>query len=361
MASSTANASIIDFSGLTLNTEEARSLSECIQEQVYAKPELTSVHDVQTGVEQDKYIPILGKYGLVGKVDPGSCGVNSESGKIPTSQKTWTPKLISFRLAHCQDDIPNLLKFWKKSRIAAKTWEEVDNEMLAFINDRVSDAVLDSILRISEFGDIDSALVAGGGYITAGTTITYFNMLDGMWKQIFEDQAGNASAYRHTISENALTTKALQIALATDTALKVFRNLYNNADSRIFEGNNPAFQVTKSLFDNWQDYMEDKSAVFTLDRVEQGSTKWSYRGIPIVVRKDWDRTIRSYHDLSTTYYLPHRAILTDINNIPVGTSDSESLTTLDSFYDKKDKTHYIDVAYKLDQKNLQEELMAVAY
>jgi hypothetical protein len=354
-------ASTIDFSTLTLNTEEARSLSECIQEQLYAKPELNQVHEVMTGVEMDKFIPILGKYGLVGKVDPGSCAVNAETGQIPTSEKTWTPKLISGRLTHCQADLPNLLKFWKKSRIAANTWEEVDNEMMAFINDRLIDAILESIFRIAEFGDTAAAVVGSGGYLTAGTTAAYFTPLNGMWKQIFTDQAGSALSYRYTITENAGGDKATQLALASDKALTVFRDLYNNADVRIFEGNNPVYQISKSLFDNWQDFLEDKSMVFMLDRTEQGSTKWSYRGIPIVVRKDWDRTIRAYHDLGDTYYLPHRAILTDIANIPIGTSDTESLSNLESWYEKKDKAHYIDFAYKLDQKNLQEALLAVAY
>lgn len=354
-------AATIDFSGLTLNTNEAQSLSECIQEQVYQKPELTQVHEVLTGVEQDRYIPILGKYGIVGKVDPGACNNNNVTGTIPTSQKTWTPKLISFKLAHCQADLPDLLKFWKKSRIAAKTWEEVDNEMMAFINDRVSDSVLESIFRIAEFGDTAAEVVGSGGYLTAGTDKTYFNMLSGLWKQIFTDQAGSALAYRYTIDENAAATKELQLTLAADTALKALRAMYNKIDTRAFEGNTPVFQITKSLFDNWQDFLEDKSMVFMLDRTEQGATRWSYRGVPIVVRKDWDRTIKAYHDLGTTYYLPHRAILTDIANIPIGTSDSESLTTLNSWYSLDDEKHYIKVAYKLDMKILQEALMAVAY
>lgn len=355
-------ASIIDFSSLTLNTEEARSLSECVQEQLYSKPELNAVHNVQTGVEMDKYIPILGKYGKVGKVDPGSCGVNAESSQIPTSQKQWAPKLISGRLTHCQTDIPDLLKFWKKARIAANTWEEVDNEMMAFINDRLVDAILESIFRITEFGDTAAEVVGSGGYLTAGTTKTYFNMLSGMWKQIFTDQAlATPLSYRYTIDENAGGDKATQLALASDRALKIFRDLYENADTRIFEGNSPKYQVTKSIADNWRSFMEDKSLAFMLDRTEKGSTTMSYRGIPIIERKDWDRTIRTDHNLGDTYYLPHRAILTDINNIPIGTSDEQSLTTLESWYEKKDKAHYIDFAYKIDQKNLQEELLAVAY
>jgi hypothetical protein len=355
-------ASTIDLSSLTLNSEEARTLAETIQEQVYAKPELIRVHEVMTGIDQDRYIPILGKYTMVGKVDPGSCSTNSETGTIPTSQKQWTPKLISGRLSHCQADLPDLLKFWKKNAmINPDYWASVDNEMMAFINDRVLDVILEAIFRISEFGDTAAEVVGSGGYLTAGTTKAYFNMLSGMWKQIFTDQAGSALSYRYTITENAGGDKATQLDLASDAALKLFRDLYDNADTRIFEGNNPVFQVTKSIADNWAKYLEDKSVVFTLAQVEQGATSYQYRGIPIIVRNDWDRTIRTYHNLSDTYYLPHRAILTDISNIPIGTSDSGSLTSLDSWYEKKDKTHYIDFAFKLDQKNLQEELLAVAY
>jgi len=323
-------AALIDFSSLTLNTEEARSLAECIQEQLYSKPELARVHDVMTGVEQDKFIPILGKYGMVGKAAPGACGNNDITAQIPTSQKQWAPKLISGKLVHCQEDLPNLLKFWKKARIAAKTWEEVDNEMMAFINDRVSDAILESIFRHAEFGDTAAEVIANGGTLKAGTDKAFFNVINGMWKQIFVDGAGAAKAYRYTIAENSGADKAAQLALASDRALKVFRSLYNNADSRVFEGNAPVFQVTKSIFDNWQDFMEDKSAVFQLDRLEKGSNTWSYRGIPIEIRSDWDRTIRAHYDSGVAYDLPHRALLTDIANIPIGTSDTVSLESRNS-------------------------------
>ena len=358
-------ASKIDFSTLTLNTDEARETSQVVFEQTYARPEIAQVHGVMTGVEMDRYIPILGQFGLVGKNDPGSCGVNTETGQIPVSQKTWTPKLISFRLPHCQDDVPDLLKFWKKDRIAKKTWESVDNEMMAFINDRALDATVQSILRIADFGDTDASPVgdgAGNELLTVGTTKTYFNMLSGIWKQIFTDQAlATPLTYRYTITENAGGDKATQLALAADRALLAFRAMYDNIDPRAFESGQLVFQVTRSLMSNWQSFLEDKSLAFMLERAEDGSTKWTYRGIPIIVRHDWERIIRTYHDLSTTYYLPHRAILSDINNIPIGTSDEESMTSLDSFYDKVTKSWYLDVAYKLDAKILLEYALASAY
>lgn len=356
---------ILDLSGLTLNEEEARDVSEIIQDQVYVRPELTEVHEVMTGVTMDKYIPILGQLDLVGKLDPGSCSTNTESSQVPASEKMWSPKLISFRMQHCQDDLPALLKFWEKSRRAAGTWEDVSDQMMAFIVDRVTEATINSIIRIAEFGDTDhSAVGAGTGdeVLTSGTDKTYFNMLDGMWNQIFTDQAlATPLSHRYPISENAEASKSAQLALASDRALNMFRDLYNNIDPRAFEGNQLKFQVTRSIFNNWQDMMEDKSLVFMLDRTEKGSTKFSYRGIPIVPRYDWTRLITSYFDNGTTYNLPHRAVLTDLANIPIGTSDTESLSELLSWYEKKDKAWYFDVAYKIDQKNLQEYRLAVAY
>lgn len=353
-------ASKIDFSTLTLNSEEARSVSEAIFEELYAKPELSQVHEVMTGVTMDRYIPIFGGFTMVGKVDPGSCSVNTETDQIPTSEKQWTPKLISGRLVHCQADLDDYLKFWKKNKKALYLWEDPEAEMMTFIKDRALDVILEAILRLAEFGDTAAAVVGSGGYLTAGTTATYFTPLDGMWKQIFTDQAGSALSYRYTISKNSEGSKNAQLALAEDDALTILKNLYNNADSRIFNGK-PVYQVTRTLLNNWQDYMESKSLAFTMQRAEEGTTKWQYRGIPIITRYDWDRMIQSYHNLGDTYYLPHRAILTDITNIPIGTSDSESLSELDSFYDKTDKSHYIDFAFRLDQKNLQEALLAVAY
>lgn len=357
-------ASTINYGALTLNNEEARSSSELIFEKQFSRPELTQIHNVVTGVEMDKFIPIFGKLGLVGKIDPGSCNNNDETGTIPVSQKTWTPKLISGKLTHCQDDIPTKLKFWKKSRIAANTWEEIDNESQAFVEDSVGEAIANSIIRIAEFGDTTHSPVGdgtGNELLTAGTTKTYFNMLNGMWKQLETDAAlPTPLGKRIEISENSQATKALQLVLGADTALKTLRAMYNGISPEAFDGN-LVFQVTKSLLDNWQDFIEDKSLVFMLQKTEQGSTSWTYRGIPIVVRNDWDRIIKTYFDNGTTYYLPHRALLANPANIPIGTSDEESLTALKAWYSMDDEKHYMKFAYKLDCKVLVESEVAYAF
>ena len=353
-------ASVIDFSSLTLNPEEARESSQAIFERVYEKGDLGEKHLVITGIERKEQIPFYGKMGLVGKKSSG-CTPNAVSGP-GTSEKYWDPELVDFRLSHCQGDVPQLLKMWKRSRKALGTWEDVDNEMVAFIEDRGIDANMEAIYRITSFGDEAAANVTSGGQITDGVDTGYFSMLDGLWKQIFAGVA-SSDVVRYEITENGQATKSAQLTLGDTVALDAMRYLHENIDSRAHDSALLKYQITRSLWNNWWALLEDKSlANAILNDVESaGSGKMNYRGIPIVVRNDWDRNIKAYQDLSSTYYLPHRAILTTVDNIPVGTSDEESMKEIDSFYDKKDKMWYFDGATMLDCKMLEEYMIAAAY
>ena len=353
-------ASLINLSALTLNPQEALSASEAIFTKAFNKPALTDVHTVATGIKMQTQIPIYGRFGIVGKKSLGSCDDNDETVASVASQKYWTPQLINFRLTHCQENMNQLFKMWMRAQSALKTWEEMDSEQIAFLADLTVDATMESILRITSFGDTAALNVGGGGNITAGVSVLYFTMIDGLWKQIFTAVAAGSTP-RYQITENGAATYATQNNLAADRALKVFRNLYEQADTRLLSDPDVKFQITNSLLFNWQAYLEDKSLAFTLQRAEEGATLYNYRGIPIVARDDWSRNILSYENTTVKLYLPHRAILAPINNIPVGTSDEGDMDDLDMFYHRKDKKHYTDVAYYIDQKVLEEHMISVAY
>jgi len=354
-------ASLIDFSDLTLNEEEAREVSQAVFEDVYVKGPLSNFHYIQTGIKMKTQIPFFGLLPMLGKVSSG-CTPNAASG-LDLTEKYWDPELIDFRLTHCQGDVLQLYKMWQRAAKALDTWESMDNAQMNFIVDRAKDAHLEAILRISSFGDEAIAVVGGGGNLTAaGADTGFWNMLDGLWDQIFTGVAAE-TVDRTTITENGLASYALQAALGDTVALDCLRGMYEGIDPRAFQSGTLKYQVTKSLLNNWQALLEDKSlANAVLDNVEKDrTTPYSYRGIPIEVRYDWDRTIATYFDTTVVHYLPHRAILTPVENIPIGTSDEESMNAIDSFYDKKDKTWYYDGASYLDCKLLEEHKIAVAY
>lgn len=352
-------ASAVNINDLTLGPKEATQVDMAVFEKAYNRPELKDAHDVRTGVQMKTQIPIFGQMGDVGKVSSG-CTPNA-GGTITTTQKYADPALVDFRVEHCEGDVDQLFKLWKRDPIALQTWENIDDEMMGFIGGRTLEALYSAILRISSFGDKTAKLVANGGVITAGQDIGLLTMIDGIWKQIFAAVTAGTITNHYTITENALSTKTAQLALASDTAVTALRSLYNNADPRMFSFPNVKYQITRSLLGNMYDYLEDKALGFTLDNVVNGIPQFKYRGIPIIVRDDWSNNIIKFEDNGTTFNKPHRAILAPISNIPIITSDNESLSNFASFYDKVSRKHYIDVAFYIDAKVIEEYAIGAAY
>lgn len=356
-------ASNIDWSTLTLNSDEARETNDLVFESLYLSPNsIGDVHDIRTGIQMDKYIPILGQMGLVGKVDGGDCSTNDGS-VIPVTQKQWNPKTISWRQPHCEAEVPDLLKVWSKNMKAMDMWEDIDNEKVAFISERIAKANYESILRLSSFGDTAaSAVGAGSGSetLTVGTDAGFFTPINGLWKQVFTDQAGSALIFRSTLAKNSEATKAAQLALGSTDAYDAFKAMYEGIAPEAMN-KALAIQCTRTLFNNYMSYLETEQKAFSLEKLENGQRALTFRGLQVIERADWDRNIQTYHDLGATYYLPHRAVLTYKENIPIGTSDTESMDSSDSFFDKTDKKWYIDSAYRIDMKILLEAEIAVAY
>lgn len=351
---------MIDLSGLTLNPKEALQPSEAVFEATYVKPSITEAHEVRQGIQMKSQIPFYGLLGLVGKADTG-CGANDATNTVGTSQKYWEPKMVGFRLAHCQADVEQLYKMWAKDMVAANQWEKIPNPQIQFLSGLVADATEESILRLAEFGDTEAETFDNAGVLTNGTDKTYFNVIDGTWKQIFTGVTAG-DILKIPIAENAEATKVAQLDLDASTAFDTFAAMLDQADPRLLEQKGLFFQVTRTMATNYRRYLESKnlSAGF-LERTENGTPKLMFNGIPILVRYDWDRTITAYMDNGTTYDKPSRAILTVAKNIPIGTSDEGSMKSMQMFYDKKERTHYIDVDYMIDVKLLEEYLTVVAY
>ena len=353
-------ASEINISGITINEQEALNANEAVFTKALMKPELKKVHMVATGIQMKTQIPIYGRFGLMGRKSLGSCDVNAETVEAIATEKFWDPALISSRLQHCQEDIDQLFKMWKRNPDALKTWDTMDPGQDEFLIDLTTDALFEAILRITSFGDTSEDVVGSGGNLTAGLNILYFTMIDGLWNQLIAAVAGGTTP-RYTIAESAGATYTAQNSLAADRALLVFRELYEKIDTRAFRDGNLVFQITNSLLLNWQAYLEDKSLAFTLDRTEKGATKYNYRGVPIIPRYDWTNNIKSYFDTGTKLYLPHRALLGPISNIPVGTSDEGNFDDLKMWYSNDDKKLYTEIAFYIDCKLIEDHMAAVAY
>ena len=356
--------SLINIQSLTLNPTEADNVSEAIFETVITGGPLNECHEIMTGIDHKQQIPFIGNFGLVGKKVTG-CDREGNPVQIPLTEKFWDPEKIGDRLKHCAADLPSLLKLFKKAqRMNPDYYDRIGTEEFGLIISKVDIAMITMLNRLVWFGDKAADNVATGGVFKNGTDVDYFNIIDGLFKQIFAEVPAGADNYVEIV-ENQGVSYAEQDNLPADFALKLFRSMYNSTDARFWEalaqGGEPVISVTRKVFQNYQDHLEDKSLIFTLAEAKDGVTVFSYRGIPIKVRHDWDANIRAYQDNGTKFNLPHRAILTLKENIPVGTLSEGDLNSLESWYEKKDKANYIDFDLRLDAKHLLPYMTVAAY
>jgi hypothetical protein len=119
--------------------------------------------------------------------------------------------------------------------------------------------------------------------------------------------------------------------------------------------------ATQSVVDQLEREYDSKSMVFTLDRLENGMSVFKSSGIEVIAFDFWDRIIRTYYDDGTKYYLPHRAVLINPENLQVGTEGSTALNELDIHYDRTTKKTHIDFAFSIDAKLILDYAVQVAY
>jgi len=350
---------VINAEDLTLNPREVETASAIIFERVFDESDLQEYHEVETGIDMTTQIVFAGRIGLLGKKTTG-CTPNTAEGMALT-EKFWTPVMEDFRLSHCQVDMPALLKIFKKAqKINPDFFDMVGSEEFGIIIAAVEKAMLENIHRKAWFNDTAADVVAEGGVFKAGTDLGYWNSFDGLFKQIFADINSGDSNYV-AITANAGANYAAQ-ALAEDAAYETFEKMTVAADERLASSDEKFILATRSLADNYRATLRNKSlGSGFLERTENGTPKLYFDGIEVKVRYDWDRYIKAYQDNGTKWNLPHRAVMTVKENIPIGTLSEEDLKKLDVFYDRTLKTNFMDAAYTIDAKHLENYLTVAAY
>jgi len=351
--------SVINAEGLTLHAREAETVSEVIFARVFNESDLAEYHEIETGIDVNTQIAFAGRLGLLGKKTVG-CQPN-EAGGFALTEKFWTPVLEDFRLRHCQADMPALFKMFRKSqRINPDFFDAVGSQEFGVIISAVETALQENIHRKVWFNDTAAATTANGGVFKVGTDLDYFNSFNGLFKQLFTAvTAGKVT--RVPIDVNTGAGYNAQ-ALAADAAIGIFEKMVTGADERLVAADDAFILASRSLADNYRATLRNKNlGSGFMEVTEGGRPKLLFDGIEVKVRYDWDRYIKTYQDNGTKYNLPHRAVFTTKSNIPVGTLSDADLSKLDVFYDKTLKTNFMDAAYTIDVKLLEEYMVVAAY
>lgn len=361
-------AGFIDPSDIDFSGKQIQSVSELIMEDVYAKPSLSQIHSLATGIKAKQQIGFAGRLsGLIGKVSAG-CEPDTDTNTIELTQKLWEPKYIEGRFIQCWKDL--LPSFWAWALAnGVKKADLTTGDFINFIQTIIGDALWEAWLRLVWFGNTAASNYNGSptGVITNGISVAYFTPFDGIWEQIADIVSAHAARLSDGLtSKNAQATYSAQAFDNTDTTNRVVTNtlaqMKYDSDFRLREKEGLQFYVTQSVFDQYAKELRSYSNVdASYTRIEGGYTSLMFEGIPVIGLNFLDRNIRAYQDNGTKYNKPHRALLTTKSNLPVGTEEEGNLAQLDIFYDKKTKKLYVDFGYNLDTKVLQDFMVQASY
>ena len=352
-------ASLIDISALTLNTEEAKEVGKLIIEKGFVEGDLSAIHDIETGILYDMQIPFAGRIADSLKLASG-CTPNVGTG-VAMTEKVWTPKIFNSRWVHCAADLNKLFKLFQKAqRINPDFYDRINSQEMGVIYALIEQMIKNALPKKVWFSDVDADTIANGGVLKNGTDKALYNVIDGLFKQIFAE-VGSGDDNFVSITQNAGASYALQ-ALPTDGALGYLTSVMNQADSRLLEDPSAKILVTRTVADNYRNTLRTKtlSAGF-MEVVENGKATLYFDGYEVVTMHEWDRIINADFDNGTKKDKPHRIIFTTPSNIPVATLSTDDLTNLKSFYYGFGQSNVVDVAFSLDAKHLESYMTVGAY
>lgn len=355
---------IVDLDPVDFCGKQVMSFAEAFWTKTFENPALGELLTIIPGVKAKQQVVVLGLIGMIGKtMQTVNCAPDVSDQEIPSIQKVYDPGYVEDRFTECWKTLLAKFTVWGLKAGINKP-DLTGTDFADFLEERVLDGLEKSIYRIVWFAEKAAQSFTDGGHFKDGLNLRYVNTINGLWYQFFAIAAANPGQ-KVTIAKNAGATFAAQKFTPQDVTDQVvtgyFQEMVDNADDRL-DGENLAFYVTKSVASQ---YKKERRAFTNIDEAyKRTETGWDYLefdGIPVIILKFEDRLIKEIQSSATVAYLPHRIYLTVKENLHLATEEESALTSLDAFFDKKDKQYYIDMLYSLDALIIEDYKLMVAY
>lgn len=351
----------INFEGLTPQNGALRDLAELIFLELTAEDKLNAVVTFMTGQQNGKKLGIVGQKGLYGRAATG-CNPTYDTDSVPVSEKTWIIKAWEIAEQICYEDLADTIA----DHMARNGTDKADLTDTYYLDNIVrpffEEAIIDLIFRFVFFGDTEAE-----GTLKAGVDASSFNLIDGIWKQIFEGVTAGKTT-RVTITANTATTVAAQYEgmKAAGAATGVLNNLIMLTPAKLRNLKGRRFLVTQAFADclNFDIQQNNKGSELQWKSIFAGIQETTYQGITLVAIPQWDVIIQEYLKNTTNeaaHDKPFRVIYTAQDNLRAGTESQEQIARLDTWFEKKERQNYLYASDTLGAMVLSEEYVSAAY
>ena len=292
---------------------------------------------------------MVGKKGL-------DCTRTPQNFNIATRVLTWTPVQWNITLSQCFKDFESTCAIYSLDTgkdIADFTGKDV----MGIIGDFLVTAMKKFIIRLAWFSDTAAKNVSDSGTIKNDVDVEYFNILDGLFKQIDVQCTANAKQ-KVTIAENAKATYAEQ-QLDKANIQGYLEKLYYNAPIKLKQMTGNVIYCTLSFYEAYQKSLQGTGLESLLMNMQNGMKTLSFNGIPLMPLPIWDELLLNF-DTGTKLINPHRALFTNQEVLGMAVDNLNSFEDLDIWYSKETRKVNMDAAGKADVKLMNPELFVYA-
>jgi len=354
-------AKVLNFDNFSFTAEQIREVKTLLWDEVLEAPEISLIHTIYDNIVFDKEIGFIGKGGMVGKAQQGATVPPvAQAYAIATRKIVWTPKGWEILIHQHRSDIESTAAVYSM-KTGASYSDFTSSDYMAIVLEALALSVKEFIIRLVWFNDTAADVIANGGTLTAGTDKTFFNLIDGFWKQMLTQVTANA-AQKVAISENAGNSYANQ-ALLPANVKGYLQSVVFLADINIRKMGNQFILCTQSVYDAYIQSLQATGAGMVesmYTNLVAGMKTVTYNGLPLIPIPIWDVIIKAYYNNGTKLVNPHRIVYISKDILAVGVDSEKSFGDLDVWYDKDTRLVKIEAQGKADAKLLNPVLFQLA-
>lgn len=349
-------ATAIDFSKFTFTAEQVRAINELTYDAVISAPEISLIHTIYPNIVTEKFVGFLSEGGLVGLASTG-CTPSAQSFQIGSRTIKWSPVEWEVFIEQCWKDLRSTMATYSlNTGVNAKDFTATD--YMNVVVDQLTMALKKFFIRFAWFNDTDADNVTGGGVITDGVDVNYFNLVDGLFKQMDTQVTANP-AQLVTITENAGVSYVAQ-KMVVANVIGYLQKLVFGAPNKLKGMSDNFILCTQSFYDAYVMALQSDKIQATYTNLVNGVQVANYNGEPLIPWPIWDEMIASYEDTGAKYNAPNRAVYTNKSILGIGLDDVNQFETVNAWYSKDKRTVNMEAGGQADVKLMNPDLFMIA-